>query len=66
MPNRTCDSCGKSRDMSGAKVCENSHFVCKGCVWAGTGRRPFGGWAEELPSIQESAAVGATIFLKVL
>jgi hypothetical protein len=37
MPNRTCDSCGKSRDMSGAKVCENSHFVCKGCVWAGTG-----------------------------
>ena len=37
MPNRTCDGCGKTVDACGGIVCGNSHFICKNCVWAGTG-----------------------------
>jgi len=33
MPNRTCVACGKSRGLTGAKVCERAdHFVCDHCV----------------------------------
>jgi hypothetical protein len=36
MPNRPCDGCGKTVEAYGGKVCGNSHFICKSCVWAGT------------------------------
>ncbi len=32
MPRRTCDSCGKDKDVHGGKVCEKGHFVCSSCV----------------------------------
>ena len=31
MPKRTCDACGKEKDVSGGKTCENGHFVCNSC-----------------------------------
>jgi len=33
MPRRMCDSCGKERDVSGGRTCENGHFICKECVY---------------------------------
>jgi len=33
MPRRTCDACGKEKDVSGGKTCERGHFICKDCVW---------------------------------
>lgn len=35
MPRRTCDSCGKDKDVSGGKTCKNGHFICRGCVYSG-------------------------------
>jgi len=35
MPRRICDSCGKEKDVSGGKTCENSHFVCRDCIYGG-------------------------------
>ena len=31
MPKRTCDVCGKSKEVKGGQVCEKSHFVCSQC-----------------------------------
>lgn len=25
---RTCDSCGKEKDIKGGKTCEKGHFIC--------------------------------------
>lgn len=36
MAKRTCASCGKDKELEGGKVCERGHFVCKGCVYAGS------------------------------
>ena len=36
MSKRICDKCGKEKEVSGGKTCENGHFVCKDCAWAGT------------------------------
>ena len=35
MPMRICDSCGKEKDVTGGKTCENGHFVCRGCIYGG-------------------------------
>lgn len=35
MAQRTCDVCGKTRDVQGGKTCEKGHFVCKDCVYGG-------------------------------
>ncbi len=35
MPSRTCDACGKDKDVSGGKTCETGHFVCSSCVYGG-------------------------------
>ena len=40
MSERTCDACGKRKDVEGGKTCPNGHFVCKDCVWTTYG--PFG------------------------
>jgi hypothetical protein len=32
MAERTCDNCGKKRNVEGGKTCENGHFICKNCV----------------------------------
>lgn len=33
MSKRTCDSCGKTRELRGGKVCEKrSHFLCSSCA----------------------------------
>jgi hypothetical protein len=40
---RICDSCGKEKDVKGGRTCENGHFICKDCVWAGVGLLSFGG-----------------------
>jgi len=37
MPRRTCDSCGKEKDVKGGKTCEKGHFICKDCVWKTAG-----------------------------
>src|SRR4051812_29329998 len=37
MSQRVCDECGKTKEVSGGKTCENGHFVCKDCLWEGTG-----------------------------
>jgi len=28
---RTCDACGKEKDVSGGKTCEKGHFICSSC-----------------------------------
>jgi len=33
---RRCDKCGKEKEVSGGKTCENGHFICREDVWAGT------------------------------
>lgn len=33
MPKRICDSCGKEKDISGGRTCENGHFLCRDCVY---------------------------------
>ena len=33
MAKRICARCGKEKDISGGKVCEKGHFICKDCVW---------------------------------
>lgn len=35
MAERVCDACGKKRDVSGGKTCEQGHFICKECVYSG-------------------------------
>jgi len=35
MARRICDTCGKEQDVSGGKVCEKGHFICKHCVYGG-------------------------------
>jgi rubrerythrin len=35
MSERTCDSCGKKKDLAGGKTCDNGHFICKDCVYSG-------------------------------
>jgi lipopolysaccharide biosynthesis regulator YciM len=35
MATRTCDSCGKMKDIAGGKTCEKGHFICKGCIYSG-------------------------------
>lgn len=40
MPRRKCDACGKEKDISGGKTCENGHFICSECagtrsIWFG-------------------------------
>ena len=35
IPRRICDACGKERDVSGGKTCENGHFTCSHCVHGG-------------------------------
>jgi len=31
MPKRVCACCGKERDISGGKICEKGHFICRKC-----------------------------------
>ena len=31
MPKRECDLCGKEKDVTGGKTCEEEHFVCYDC-----------------------------------
>lgn len=35
MAARTCDVCGKKKDLKGGKTCDKGHFVCEQCVGAG-------------------------------
>ena len=35
MSERTCDVCGKKRDLSGGKTCAKGHFISKSCVYSG-------------------------------
>jgi hypothetical protein len=35
MSQRTCDACGKAKDVSGGRTCEKGHFICKDCVYSG-------------------------------
>jgi len=44
---RSCDSCGKEKELKGGKVCSNGHFICKDCVWKGSGL--FGGARKTCP-----------------
>ncbi len=37
MANRICAKCGKDRELKGGKVCEKGHFICKYCVYDGSG-----------------------------
>lgn len=37
MAERVCDSCGKKRSLEGGKSCEKGHFICKTCVYQGSG-----------------------------
>jgi hypothetical protein len=53
MPRRTCDSCGKTVDVSGGKVCENGHFICQTDVWSGTGGGLFGDGRKSCPLCQK-------------
>jgi hypothetical protein len=40
MATRVCDACGKKKELSGGKTCENGHFICSSCKslggWGGT------------------------------
>ena len=49
MATRTCDYKGHVRDLSGGRVCESGHFICKECVWGGTGGGFFGGGMQTCP-----------------
>jgi len=42
MAKRVCANCGSEKDVAGGKTCENGHFICKDCVWDGTGHGFFG------------------------
>jgi hypothetical protein len=35
MARRGCDVCGKDKEVSGGKICEKGHFICKECVYSG-------------------------------
>jgi len=35
MSDRICDCCGKKKEVSGGKTCENGHFICSSCVSGG-------------------------------
>jgi endogenous inhibitor of DNA gyrase (YacG/DUF329 family) len=28
---RTCDACGKEKELSNGKTCEKGHFICSNC-----------------------------------
>jgi len=32
MAKRTCDVCGKEKELAGGKTCEKGHFVCSSCL----------------------------------
>jgi hypothetical protein len=32
MSQRTCDACGKTKELQGGKTCDKGHFICKQCV----------------------------------
>ncbi len=32
MATRVCDVCGKKKEVSGGKTCENGHFLCSSCA----------------------------------
>ncbi len=32
MAHRNCAECGKDKELTGGKVCEKGHFICKHCV----------------------------------
>jgi hypothetical protein len=34
MAKRTCDACGKEKDIEGGKTCGQGHFVCKSCSYS--------------------------------
>lgn len=33
MPKRTCDACGKEKDVSGGATCSTGHFICSSCKY---------------------------------
>ncbi|MDI6847006.1 MAG: hypothetical protein QMD23_02600 [Candidatus Bathyarchaeia archaeon] len=35
MGKRTCANCGKEKDVSGGKECQNGHFICRECAGGG-------------------------------
>lgn len=37
MARRICAKCGKEKDVEGGRVCEKGHFICRSCVWEGSG-----------------------------
>lgn len=37
MSKRICSQCGKEKEIKGGKVCEKGHFICKDCVYEGSG-----------------------------
>jgi hypothetical protein len=37
MAKRVCDACGKEEPLEGGRTCEGGHFICKKCVWKGSG-----------------------------
>lgn len=49
MSTRNCDACGKVKPLKGGKTCENGHFICRDCVWAGTGGGLFGSGKKYCP-----------------
>ncbi len=30
---RTCDACGKEKEINDGKTCERGHFICSSCKW---------------------------------
>lgn len=37
MSKRVCANCGKEKDVSGGRMCEKGHFICRNCVYEGSG-----------------------------
>ena len=35
MARRICSACGEEHNVSGGKICEKDHFICKDCVYSG-------------------------------
>jgi hypothetical protein len=33
MATRVCDTCGKTKNVSGGKTCSKGHFTCKDCAY---------------------------------
>jgi len=32
MAKRTCDACGKNKELQGGKTCDKGHFICRSCL----------------------------------